>query len=158
MDQNDQGFWRQGDGKSSSGGHGFPLKDGEKIIPFVEEITGGKTPADLKSWAESLRKEWEAKQAAKKSASSDAPAAKKEKVQAGFARAAVRAAQEGLPVISISADLPGSTGVAAFQKAVPGRSFDIGIAEANMVSTCTCLLYTSPSPRDRTRSRMPSSA
>ena len=23
---------------------------------------------------------------------------------------------------------------------------------------CTCLLYTSPSPRDRTRSRMPSSA
>ena len=25
-------------------------------------------------------------------------------------------------------------------------------------STCTCLLYTSPSPRDRTRSRMPSSA
>ena len=24
--------------------------------------------------------------------------------------------------------------------------------------TCTCLLYTSPSPRDRTRSRMPSSA
>ena len=24
--------------------------------------------------------------------------------------------------------------------------------------TCLCLLYTSPSPRDRTRSRMPSSA
>ena len=67
---------------------------------------------------------------------------KKEKVQAGFARAAVRAAQEGLPVVSISADLPGSTGVAAFQKAVPGRSFDIGVAEANMVSTCTGLSKT----------------
>ena len=26
------------------------------------------------------------------------------------------------------------------------------------VQTATCLLYTSPSPRDRTRSRMPSSA
>ena len=26
------------------------------------------------------------------------------------------------------------------------------------VPTCPCLLYTSPSPRDRTRSRMPSSA
>ena len=26
------------------------------------------------------------------------------------------------------------------------------------VSDCVCLLYTSPSPRDRTRSRMPSSA
>ena len=137
-----KGFGVKETEKSSSGGHGFPLKDGEKIIPFVEEITGGKTPADLKSWAESLRKEWEAKQAAKKSASSAAPASKKEKVQAGFARAAVRAAQEGLPVISISADLPGSTGVAAFQKAVPGRSFDIGIAEANMVSTCTGLSKT----------------
>ena len=32
-------------------------------------------------------------------------------------------------------------------KNVPGRKTDIG-----------CLLYTSPSPRDRTRSRMPSSA
>ena len=125
--------------KSSSGGHGFPLKDGEKIVPFVEEITGGKTPADLKAWAESLRKDWEAKQAAKKAAPAGSASVKKEKVQAGFARAAVRAAQEGLPVVSISADLPGSTGVAAFQKAVPGRSFDIGVAEANMVSTCTGL-------------------
>ena len=26
------------------------------------------------------------------------------------------------------------------------------------LAACTCLLYTSPSPRDRTRSRMPSSA
>ncbi len=129
--------------KSSSGGHGFPLKDGEKIIPFVEEITGGKTPAELKSWAEALRKGWEDKQAAKKPApASGAPAVKKEKVQAGFARAATAAAQEGLPVVSISADLAGSTGVAAFQKAVPGRSFDIGVAEANMLSTCTGLAKT----------------
>ena len=29
---------------------------------------------------------------------------------------------------------------------------------ANKQQTKTCLLYTSPSPRDRTRSRMPSSA
>ncbi len=128
--------------KSSSGGHGFPLKDGEKIIQFVEEITGGKTPADLKSWAEALRRDWEAKQQTKKAAPAGSASVKKEKVQAGFARAAVRAAQEGLPVVSISADLPGSTGVAAFQKAVPGRSFDIGVAEANMVSTCTGLSKT----------------
>ena len=38
------------------------------------------------------------------------------------------------------------------------------VLEASILSTCnrleiyTCLLYTSPSPRDRTRSRMPSSA
>ena len=30
--------------------------------------------------------------------------------------------------------------------------------EPDGVIVCTCLLYTSPSPRDRTRSRMPSSA
>ena len=33
-----------------------------------------------------------------------------------------------------------------------GRAFEYG------AHICTCLLYTSPSPRDRTRSRMPSSA
>ena len=31
-------------------------------------------------------------------------------------------------------------------------------AEAPLMTKYTCLLYTSPSPRDRTRSRMPSSA
>ena len=30
--------------------------------------------------------------------------------------------------------------------------------KANAIDVKTCLLYTSPSPRDRTRSRMPSSA
>ena len=30
--------------------------------------------------------------------------------------------------------------------------------EPNFIEICNCLLYTSPSPRDRTRSRMPSSA
>ena len=29
---------------------------------------------------------------------------------------------------------------------------------AEVLRACSCLLYTSPSPRDRTRSRMPSSA
>ena len=32
------------------------------------------------------------------------------------------------------------------------------IEAAKKLTTCSCLLYTSPSPRDRTRSRMPSSA
>lgn len=137
-----KGFGVKETEQSSSGGHGFPLKDGEKIVEFVNEITGGKTPADLASWAQSLRKAWEEKQAAKKNSPAASPAAKKEKVQAGFARAMTTAAQEGLPVVSVSADLAGSTGVAAFQKAVPGRSFDIGVAEANMISTCTGLAKT----------------
>ena len=34
----------------------------------------------------------------------------------------------------------------------------LGICNGFQILTETCLLYTSPSPRDRTRSRMPSSA
>ena len=37
-----------------------------------------------------------------------------------------------------------------FREVVPGRDA--------VAVVCFCLLYTSPSPRDRTRSRMPSSA
>ena len=37
-----------------------------------------------------------------------------------------------------------------------GMAFVVNLAET--VSLDACLLYTSPSPRDRTRSRMPSSA
>jgi len=33
-----------------------------------------------------------------------------------------------------------------------------GRGDVQVVAVCDCLLYTSPSPRDRTRSRMPSSA
>ena len=45
----------------------------------------------------------------------------------------------------------------------PGDGVDAGIADAGEeldaeADASTCLLYTSPSPRDRTRSRMPSSA
>ena len=32
------------------------------------------------------------------------------------------------------------------------------IESVEVAAICSCLLYTSPSPRDRTRSRMPSSA
>ena len=39
-----------------------------------------------------------------------------------------------------------------------GRVIEIFGPESSGKTTLTCLLYTSPSPRDRTRSRMPSSA
>ena len=52
-----------------------------------------------------------------------------------------------------------------FAKNAQNRGIEIIIAGAGgaahlpgMVAAITCLLYTSPSPRDRTRSRMPSSA
>ncbi len=119
----------------SSGGHGFPLKDGESIIDWVHEIFGGSAPDDMLAWAKELRAEWDAKQEAKKNAPAKAEGPKTSKIQAGLAKAMIQAAKEGLPVVSISADLAGSTGVAPFQKTFPERSIDVGVAESNMVST-----------------------
>jgi transketolase len=127
--------------ESSTGGHGFPLANGEKIIDFVNEIYfGGTVPAELAAWALALRRGWEQKEAAKKAKAAEAPAAaapaiKKDKVQSGLGKGAVRAAQEGLPVYSISADLEGSTGMSYFQKSFPDRFVEVGVAEANMISS-----------------------
>ena len=125
--------------ESASGGHGFPLKNGEKIVEFVSEIYDGEPPEEFLEWAKALRKEWEARQAAKAAAAAPASETKKEKAQAGFARAAIRAAEEGLPVFSVSADLPGSTGIGPFRKRFPERAADVGVAEANMVSVAAGL-------------------
>jgi transketolase len=134
-----KGFGVKSTVESSSGGHGFPLANGEKIIEFVNEIYGGQTPEEFANWAKALRTDWEKKEEAKKAkaaaAGANAPAKPKtDKVQAGLARAAVRAASEGLPVYSISSDVQGSTGISLFQKSFPDRWVEVGIAEANMVS------------------------
>src|SRR5438445_4152105 len=125
--------------ESASGGHGFPLANGEKIIDWINEIYHGKPPEEFANWAKALRLDWEQKEAAKKakaaSAGASAPAVKKDKVQAGLAKAAIRAAQEGLPIYSISADVQGSTGISTFQKSFPDRYIEVGVAEANMIST-----------------------
>lgn len=125
--------------ENSAGGHGFPLANGEKIIEFVNEIYGGETPEEFASWAKALRADWETKEAEKKAkaaaAPTAAPAVKKDKIQSGLAKAAIRAAVDGLPVYSISSDVQGSTGISPFQKTFPERYIEVGIAEANMVST-----------------------
>jgi transketolase len=127
--------------ENAAGGHGFPLSNGEKIVDWVKEIYSGSTPpAEFMDWAQMLRKDWEEKEAAKKAKAAAAPApaapaVKKDKVQAGLAKAAIRATQEGLPVYSISSDVQGSTGISAFQKTFPDRYVEVGIAESNMVST-----------------------
>jgi transketolase len=132
-----KGFGVKATMENSTGGHGFPLANGEKILEFVKEIYfGGEVPAELAAWAQALRVDWEQKDAAKKAKAAPAPAAiKTEKIQAGLAKAAVRAAQEGFPVYSVSADLAGSTGMSFFQKSFPDRFLDVGVAESNMVST-----------------------
>ena len=125
--------------ENAAGGHGFPLANGEKIVEFVSEIYGGDVPAELAAWATALRDDWAARDAAKKAKAAatpaPAPAVKKDKIQSGLAKAAIRAAQDGLPVYSVSSDVQGSTGISLFQKTFPDRFMEVGIAEANMVST-----------------------
>ena len=123
--------------ENSAGGHGFPLKNAEKIIDWIHEIyASSEAPEEFLTWAKELNEAWKQAEEAKVSAEPGAaPAIEKSKVQAGLAKGAIRAAQEGAPVFSISSDVQGSTGVSAFQKAVAGRFIEVGIAEANMVST-----------------------
>ncbi len=134
-----KGFGVKSTMENSAGGHGFPLANGEKIIEFVDEIFEGQTPEEFKSWAMALRQDWEQSEAAKKAkaaaAQPSAPAVKKDKVQAGLAKGAIRAAIEGLPVFSVSSDVQGSTGISPFQKTFPERYIEVGIAESNMIST-----------------------
>jgi transketolase len=136
--------------ENSAGGHGFPLANGEKIVDWLNEIyAGAPPPADLLAWGQALRADWEKKEADKKAKAAAAvapapspgsvpqappPAIKKDKVQAGLAKAAIRAAVDGYPVFSISSDVQGSTGISPFQKTFPERFVEVGIAEANMVS------------------------
>jgi len=116
--------------ESASGGHGFPLKAPSELKAFLTEIyRGGEVPQPFLKWAEEL----EAAAAAKKP-SGEKPAIPEQKVQVGVSKALMKKRAEGLPIISISADLPGSTGVAEFQKAYPGSTQDVGVAEANMCS------------------------
>jgi len=126
--------------ENSAGGHGFPLANGEKIQSWLSEIySGANPPQALADWAASLRADWERKEAEKKAKAAapqphTAPAVKKDKVQAGLAKAAIRAAVDGYPVFSISSDVQGSTGISPFQKTFPERFVEVGIAEANMIS------------------------
>lgn len=124
--------------ESSSGGHGFPLKSPAELKEFLGEIySGGEVPKLFSGWAEELVAQASAK---KSPAGQDAAKSVPEvKVQEGVAKALIKKRQEGLPIFSISADLSGSTGVAAFQKAYKENTQDVGVAESNMVSMASGL-------------------
>jgi transketolase len=122
--------------ENKAGGHGFPLKNAEKINDWLNEIYGDtKVPAEFADWASELHEEWKAKEANGADSGDSGAAVKKSKVQDGLAQGAIRAAKEGAPIYSISADVQGSTKISDFQKALPDRFIEVGIAEANMVST-----------------------
>lgn len=120
--------------ESSSGGHGFPLKSAKELQAFIDEIYADKgsqaeTPAEFREWvAEAIERETDL------TANVVKPTVKEEKIQIGISSAMMRARKAGFPVVSITSDLPGSTGVAGFRKEFPKDSFDVGVAEANMIS------------------------
>ncbi len=119
--------------ESASGGHGFPLKSPTELAAFIAEIHSGEALHEMHSiWINELLK-WEAD--IKASGVKDSG----EKIQTGVSSALIRARKEGIPVISVTSDLPGSTGVAGFRKEFPTASIDVGVAESNMISTAAGL-------------------
>jgi transketolase len=116
--------------ESSSGGHGFPLKSPSELSVFVSEIYAGeKYPEVFDQWIAELiglEKDYKAK--------AKIIGVPNDKIQAGVSAAMIKAVKGGLPVVSVTSDLPGSTGVAGFRKEFPALSFDVGVAESNMIS------------------------
>jgi len=134
---------------SASGGHGFPCKSPTELPEFIKEIYGHEqAPILFQSWIEeliTLEKKIKAKE--KDSVklgggpdnSPDSRPDNSEKIQVGISKAMVAAFKNGLPIISVTSDLPGSTGVAGFRKEFPHASIDVGVAESNMISTAAGL-------------------
>jgi transketolase len=126
-----KGYGTKKTAESSSGAHGFPLKGPDELQAFLSEVyEGSPIPSEFISWCEELKK-LEQKLKANPAPKPQVP---EEKIQVGITNAMIQARKEGLPVVSITSDLPGSTGVAGFRKEFPQFSLDVGIAESNMIS------------------------
>lgn len=115
--------------ESSSGSHGFSLKSPSELKSFISEIYAAQAyPEIFDTWIDELLKlEADLKAKAVKDSG--------EKIQVGVSQALIKARKAGRPVISVTSDLPGSTGVAGFRKEFPEASVDVGVAESNMIST-----------------------
>lgn len=106
----------------------FPCKSPTELADFITEIYGDeKSPVLFNSWiAELIELE-------KKIKASSVPDTG-EKIQTGISKAMIAAFKKGYPVLSVTSDLPGSTGVAGFRKEFPAACLDVGVAESNMIS------------------------
>ena len=122
-----KGFGVKAMEESSSGGHGFPLKNPRDLGGFLREIyQGEEVPPEFLAWQKELEQFKPGK------TDTVIPLIK---TQAGVSKALVEKKKGGLPLVSITSDLPGSTGLAEFQKTFPESSFDVGVAESNMISS-----------------------
>jgi len=124
--------------ESSSGGHGYPLKPRDsKLLEFLREIyQPAILPAEFEAWASLILN---SKNVQNTNHAFPLPpelaGLKKEKVQIGFSKAAASLVEAGIPLFSLTSDLPGSTGIGDFIKKYPGHHQDLGVAEANMISS-----------------------
>src|SRR3989441_3406148 len=66
-----KGYGIKATAENPTGGHGFPLSNGEKIVDWINEIYGGQPPEEFLSWAKALRLDWEQKETAKKAKTAD---------------------------------------------------------------------------------------
>ena len=119
--------------ESASGGHGFPCKSSSELTAFVQEILGSEPmPKLFTEWITELN---QLEMKLKTNAIPDTG----EKIQKGISKAMITAAKNGKPIVSVTSDLPGSTGVADFRKEFPLQSLDVGVAESNMISVAAGL-------------------
>lgn len=119
--------------ESASGGHGFPCKSPTELTEFIKEIYGSDDVAAMAApWIKELI-------AIEKDLKTHFKLDTGEKIQVGISKAMVNAFKKGLPILSVTSDLPGSTGVAGFRKEFPQASIDVGVAESNMISTAAGL-------------------
>lgn len=137
-----KGFGHKSSMASNSGGHGFPLKKADELDVFLEEIfQGEEIPKDYLAWKEELKKfKAEDQNYIYKSKQwSWLNDLKAEKIQVGVSKALIEAKEKGMPIISVTSDLPGSTGVDGFRKKFPEACIDVGVAESNMISLASGL-------------------
>ncbi len=121
--------------KSASGAHGFPFKSTVGLEAFVKELHEDRDlPPEIQFWLMDLLSR---EPDSKKKKPEYKYSKNHEKIQKGVARALIGAKEDGLPLVSITSDLPGSTGVAEFRAKYPKESFDVGVAESNMISVAT---------------------
>ncbi len=130
-----KGFGTQASVESSSGAHGFHLNHPNELDDFLKELYGEKEiPNEFIQWTNQLKQ----KAQQKESLSVSTPLSSY-KIQDGVSQALIDKKKEGHPLISVTSDLSGSTGLGAFCKQFPESTIDMGVAEANMISVATGL-------------------
>ena len=129
-----------------AGAHGFPCGTVKELEELLKEIYPEPLPKEWTNWIQELCKKEEIKKEKKNqkmeasnsnSNSNSLLSQKKEKIQVGVSRALIEKRKAQAPLVSITSDLYGSTGAGGFIKEFPKDTYDMGVAESNMISVAT---------------------